>query len=475
MTQPSFYWHDYETFGTDPRRDRPSQFAGLRTDYDFNVAGEPFVIYCKVPEDYLPQPEACLITGITPQIANKKGVCEAEFIALIRQQMSQSRTCSLGYNNIRFDDEVTRNALYRNLYDPYEREWQNGNSRWDLIDIVRAAYALRPQGIEWPKTDEGVPIFKLEALTQANGIEHLSAHDALSDVYATIAIAKLIKTAQPKLYDFLFQHRIKSEVLKLLELGQFKAVVHISGKYSARNNCIAIVLPICEHPTNSNGVIVYDLSYDPEEMLSLSVEEIKQRVFTSSEQLPDGVTRIPLKTVHVNKCPVLAPVKVIKPEDAARLKINWSECINHLEKIKKSKLIIKNIADAFNAQFDDQNSDPDLMIYNGGFFNSSDKKEMAKVHSVPFEQLRNLPLKFSDPRLDTLFFRYRARNYPETLTSEEIERWTAHCCNQFHNEQGRFELGQYLHEIDTLAAEPNHDKKILSSLKEFAKQKLNSF
>src|SRR5512137_2499177 len=187
----TFYWHDYETFGTDPQRDRPVQFAGLRTDIDFNVINDPLVIYCKPAADCLPNPDSCLITGITPQLAEQKGVCEAEFIGWIHQQLAQPNTCTLGYNNLRFDDEVTRNCLYRNFYDPYVREWQNGNSRWDMIDVVRAARALRPEGINWPVNEEGNPSFRLDQLTKANNIAHEAAHDALSDVHATIAITRL--------------------------------------------------------------------------------------------------------------------------------------------------------------------------------------------------------------------------------------------------------------------------------------------
>ena len=191
----TYYWHDYETFGIDPQRDRPVQFAGLRTDENFNIIDEPLVIFCKPTSDYLPNPDACLITGISPQLAYQKGVCEAEFIAQINKQMAQPHTCTLGYNTLRFDDEVTRHCLYRNFYDPYAREWQNGNSRWDMIDVVRAARALRPEGIHWPVDEQGIANIRLDQLTIANNIAHEAAHDALSDVYATINVAKLIKQA----------------------------------------------------------------------------------------------------------------------------------------------------------------------------------------------------------------------------------------------------------------------------------------
>lgn len=424
-----FFWHDYETFGIDPQRDRPAQFAGLRTDANFNVIGEPSVFYCKPPADYLPQPDACVITGITPQLAEQRGICEADFVQRVHELFSEPNTCVLGYNTLRFDDEVTRNCLYRNFYDPYEREWKNSNSRWDLIDVVRAAKALRPEGVVWPVNEDGRPSFKLVDLTAANGIKHEMAHDALSDVYATIAIAKLVKATQPKLYQFLWQHRLKAEALHLLQFGSFKPVVHVSGKYPARKNCLAIVVPVCRHPTNSNGVVVYDLSVDPEPMLSLSVEEIQRRVFTATADLPEGFERIPLKTVHVNKCPVLAPITVIRPEDEQRLEIDLAMCQQYIAKIQQTKNLAEKLSAVFASSYGEheRDLDPDLAIYTGGFFSPADKQEMAKIRHTAPEQLTTKAFSFTDNRLSEMLFRYRGRNYPETLSLSESQQWQGFC------------------------------------------------
>ncbi|MDD1618854.1 MAG: exodeoxyribonuclease I [Methylococcaceae bacterium] len=467
----TFYWHDYETFGIDPQRDRPVQFAGLRTDADFNIIDDPLVIYCKPAPDCLPNPDSCLITGITPQLAEKKGVCEAEFIRQIYHQLAQPNTCTLGYNNLRFDDEVTRNCLYRNFYDPYAREWQNGNSRWDIIDVVRAARALRPEGIQWPVNEEGRPSLRLDQLTIANGIIHEAAHDALSDVYATIGIARLVKQAQPKLYQFLLQHRVKAKVLELLQLNSFKPVVHISGKYAVDKNCLAIVLPICKHPTNTNGVIVYDLSIDPEPMLSLSIEDIQQRLFTATEDLPEGVTRIPLKTVHINKCPVLAPVSVIKPDDAQRLNIDLAVCESNIDKIKAATGLAEKLATVFSDHtYSEQDSDPDLAIYSGGFFSEADRQKMAKIRVMPPEQLAKSESSFSDSRLPEMLFRYRARNYPETLSADEQLRWKEFCMNRLTGRQAGagITLDAYFSRLHELRNNKNINADIINALDAYA-------
>lgn len=246
--QSTFLFHDYETFGTHPALDRPAQFAAIRTDSEFNVIGEPEVFYCKPADDYLPQPGAVLITGITPQEARAKGENEAAFAARIHSLFTVPKTCILGYNNVRFDDEVTRNVFYRNFYDPYAWSWQHDNSRWDLLDVMRACYALRPEGINWPENDDGLPSFRLEHLTKANGIEHSNAHDAMADVYATIAMAKLVKTRQPRLFDYLFTHRNKHKLMALIDVPQMKPLVHVSGMFGAWSGNTSWVAPLAWHP-----------------------------------------------------------------------------------------------------------------------------------------------------------------------------------------------------------------------------------
>jgi len=472
--QATFFWHDYETSGTDPQKDRPLQFAGVRTDADFNIIDDPLVIYCKPGADNLPNPDACLITGITPQLAEQKGIPEAEFISRIHEQMAQPNTCTLGYNSLRFDDEVTRNCLYRNFYDPYAREWQNGNSRWDLIDVIRAARAFRPEGIQWPVNEDGKPSFRLDQLTGINGIFHEAAHDALADVYATIAIARLVKQAQPKLYHFLFQHRVKAEAFNLLQLGSFKPVVHISGKYPAAKHCLAVVLPICKHPTNINGVIVYDLSVDPELMLTLPVEEIQQRIFTASADLPDGIDRIPLKTVHVNKCPVLAPVSVIRPKDEQRLELDLSRCQANIDKIKASTGLAEKLSMVFSSRiYSEQGADPDLALYSGGFFSDADKQKMARIKHMPPEQLAKTAFNFIDSRLPEMLFRYRARNYPETLNSEEMLRWKEFCINRLTGRQpgASLTLEGYFARLQELRSSNDVSKNMLNALNDYALSK----
>ncbi len=421
-TAASLYWHDYETFGTDTRRDRPVQFAGLRTDHNLNIISDPLVIYCKPANDYLPHPEACLITGITPQKALQEGLPETEFMQLILDEFSQANTCSVGYNSIRFDDEITRNTLFRNLYDPYAREWQNGNSRWDIIDLVRLTYALRPEGIQWPLNEDGKPSFRLEALTQANDIAHESAHDALSDVLASIEMAKLIKSKQPKLYDYVFNHRSKKNVSALLNIESMKPVLHTSGMISPEFGCTALVAPLIPHPLNPNGVVVYDLRYDPNDLINLPADEIRRRLYTPKTELAEGEEKIALKTLHINKCPIIIPAKIDEKTEQ-RLQINKQQSRLHLEQLRNTSGLRAKLLTVFDDNPFKKETDPDFSLYSGPFISNDDKAIFTRIHrSDPFALVEKT-FNFKDARFNTLFFRYRARNYPQTLTAAEAQQW----------------------------------------------------
>lgn len=423
MTDNSIYWYDFETFGSDPRKDRASQFAGVRTDEDLNIIGDPLVMYCQPADDFLPNPMACAITGISPQKALQEGLCEAEFISKILREFAEPGTCVAGYNSIRFDDEVTRQLLYRNFYDPYEREWKNGNSRWDIIDMVRLCAATRPEGINWPLKEDGSKSFRLDQLTVANDIEHGSAHDALADVIATIELAKLVKTKQAKLFDYVYKLRNKRKVQAEIDIVSQKPLLHVSMMYPSRLGCLALVMPLCAHPTNSNGIIVYDLRTDPSALLNLTTEEIRTRVFTATALLEEGQSRIPLKTIHTNKCPIVTSAAVLEPEKALEYEIDLPTCKKHWQMLQGNNELIAKLGKVFSEEYEGGETDPDRMIYTGGFFGEGDKSLMQTIRATAPEDLGRLDMPFKDGRLKEMLFRYRARNYKHTLAEDELRDW----------------------------------------------------
>ncbi|HUP91249.1 MAG TPA: exodeoxyribonuclease I [Solimonas sp.] len=422
MSDFTFYWHDYETTGADPARDRPAQFAGRRTTAELEPVGEPLVLYARPTADVLPHPDAVLLTGVTPQHALREGWPEHEFARAVHAELARPGTCGAGYNSIRFDDEMTRHLFYRNFHDPYEREWSAGNSRWDLIDAVRLWHALRPEGLEWPRREDGSTSFRLGHLASTNGLAHVQAHDALSDVDATIALARRLRAAQPRLFEHALRLRDRQFAANQLDLAGMTPALHVSSKIPALRGCVAVVAPLAMHPLNRNQVIVYDLGEDPAALLELDADEVRERVFASNEDLPEGIARIALKGVHLNKSPMLAPLSTLTPAQAERWSIDLPRALAHREiLLSVREALAAKVQAVFTApEFPER--DPELSLY-GGFLPDEDRARMARVRNAGVDELWRFDGLFQDPRYNELLFRYRARNFPDSLNHEERGRW----------------------------------------------------
>ena len=469
MASQTFLWHDYETFGINTRRDRPAQFAAIRTDAALNEIGAPIMLYCQPANDYLPDPNSCLITGITPQHCLQHGLPEQAFAAQIEAAFSTNGTIGVGYNTIRFDDEITRFLFWRNLIDPYAREWQNQCGRWDLIDVVRMTYALRPEGINWPLQEDGRPSFRLERLTAANGIDHAAAHDALSDVRATIALARLIRDKQPKLFDFCFALHKKDRALAEIGLPQQRPFLHVSGMFPTERGCLGIMWPLALHPTNKNEVIAWDLAHDPSELASLDVASIRPRLFSKSAELPDGVTRLPIKTIHLNKSPmVVGNLKTLTTERASHWQINLDDAMTHAQHAAALPDLTYLWQQVFQRAAEPP-PDIDEDLY-GGFVGNNDRRALMQLRALPPEKLVAAQPHFDDDRLEELVFRYRARNFLQMLAPIDRQRWEAYRCSRLYDGvDGARNVTGFYTEIDRLSETTDErGEEILGALYDYA-------
>lgn len=457
----SILWYDLETFGIDPRHDRIAQFACIRTDESLQQVDEPLKLYCKPSFDYLPSPEACKVHGITPQTAFELGLSEYEFARKLQEEFSKSGTTAAGFNSIHFDDEFIRNLFYRNLFDPYAREYANGNARWDIINLVRAAHDLRPEGIVWPQDADGTPGFRLETLAKANGLLHESAHDALSDIRATIDLARLVKTRQARLYDWYFRHRKRESLKPLVDLSARKMLLHTAAEYTSPKGCSTLVAPVGMDPANRSQLIAIDLRFDPRELVSLGVEEIRERVFAKAQDRT--APRVPLSRIKLNHCPFLAPSSTLSQDAARRLGLDKKLCEERLAFIGESAGLARKLISVFDEPPPPPESDdPDLQLYSGGFFPDSDKEKLARLHeaiavsgaAAAKSLLRTL--KFQDERILRLASRLFARNFPETLREAERLRWRDFCAArlQLPAREGAAELADYTRLVERELADP---------------------
>ena len=406
------------------------QFAGLRTGPDLEPAGDEFVTYVRLPDDVLPDPDAALVTGITPQRTRQEGLTEWHALAKINALFSVPGTCVAGYNNLRFDDEFIRHGLYRNLMDPYAREWQAGNSRWDLMDLVRAAGALRPEGIEWPRNDNGLPVYSLSALTDANGLAHGQPHDAMSDVFATVALARLLKDKQPRLFDYFLSLRSKRRAGDLLLPLGGEALAHVSGKYRRRRYGFAPVVAVCGHPTNGNSVIVADLGEDIEALIYWDADQIREALFGT-----DVALRPPLKEIRLNKCPFIAPLSVVRPADAERLGYDADLVAERLDRLRRAG-VERKIEDVYRQEQSVAAADVEAALYDG--FLSDDDRNRCLSFNQALAEGRWLDLDYDDPRLPELAKRVKARSFSERLTDAERRDWRDWVAAKLHADEARW-------------------------------------
>ncbi len=473
MTPNTFFWHDYETFGRSPRFDRPAQFAGIRTDAELNEVAEPVEWFCQPDPELLPEPEAVLLTGILPQQCAALGLPEPAFAAAIERELAAPGTVGVGYNTLRFDDEFTRFLFWRNLIDPYAREWQNGCGRWDLLDLVRACYALRPQGLAWPSGADGRTSFKLELLSQANGLLHEAAHDAVSDVRATIALARLIRGQQPRLFDFALKLRSKDAVWA--EIGnQPRPLLHVSGRYGVDRGCIAIVWPLAPHPRNKNELIVWDLGADPSELFELRAEAIRARLFVATDALPEGQTRLPIKTIHINKSPfVCSSLQTLSAPQAERFGIDREQALRHAELLRDKAHLLDGLWGDVFLPYEAEGTVPAEADLYGGFVPPADRSLLNQLRALSAEQLaarvHEGRVAFADPRLAELLWHYRARHHGAQLSEQEAGRWLRERAQRLH---GGGRLAAYLERLDQLQMERDDERSqaLLEALVDWALQ-----
>lgn len=436
----SFLFYDLETYGQDPRRTRIAQYAAVRTDAGLNVVEEPSSFFVQPADDLLPSPYATLVTGITPQLARSQGVNEAEAFSRIAEQMGRPQTCTLGYNSLRFDDEFVRHGLFRNFHDPYEREWRGGNSRWDLLDMMRLVHALRPEGITWPQREDGATSFKLEHLALANHVREGDAHEALSDVFATIGLARLFRQHQPRLWDYALKLRDKRFAATLLDTIAMQPVLHVSQRYPASRLCAAPVLPLARHPKIDSRVIVFDLEGDLEPLLRLSPEDIADRLYVPQSALPEGEQRIGLKEVHLNKSPALVAWAHLRPADLERLGIDRGRIEANAALLRaQGPALAEKVRRVYAGERAGGPADVDASLYDG-FLAEGDRRLFPAVRASTPEALAPLESRFTDPRLPELLFRYRARNWPQSLTLDEQPRWDAYRRHRLLEDNGLSEV-----------------------------------
>ena len=440
--EQTFFFYDLETSGLNPREDRLMQFAGIRTDLNLKQIGDPINVLVKLSEDTLPSPHAIMVTKITPQSTLMDGFTEAEFCKYVMDEIFTPGTIAVGYNSVRFDDEFMRHTFWRNFYDPYEWQWADNRSKWDLLDAVRMTRALRPEGINWPVTAEGKATNRLELITKENNISHEHAHDALSDVEALISVTRLIKEKQSQLYDWLFKMRDKKAVQKLVNLEKQVPFVYSSGRYSSEFEKTTVAYPIA--PAKNGNVLVFDLRQNLDEILA----QEEPKFFPT------------VKELKYNHCPAVAPLGVLGQGDGwQKIKLDQATVEKNLQALQKHPDFIERMrSENENREEFPPAVDPESALYDG-FLDNSDKTRCAAVRRATINDLADFHPDFHDPRLPELLLHYKARNFEKSLSESEHKKWEEYRIARIKSHQN-----SYIKAIQEIAAQPNADTYILEEL-----------
>ena len=450
----TFFFYDLETSGLTARQDRIMQFAGQRTDMNLEPIGEPYNVLVALNDDTLPSPDALMVTGITPQKTVDEGYTEAQFARMLSEEIFTPDTIAVGFNNVRFDDEFIRHLLWRNFYDPYEWIWKDGRSRWDLLDVVRLTRALRPEGIEWPFDDKGEPTNRLELITQANGIAHENAHDALADVTALIDVTKLVKDKQPQLYEYLLKMRDKKQVQTLVNLDDKKPFVYASGRYDKEFAKTTVAFPLSSG--RHGAVIVYDLRYDPTPFVDLSADDLAAKIFATWEQRQaEDFVSLPVKELQYNRCPAVAPLGVLEQGDG------WQKISLDAKTVQKHQNILlshPDFAEKLRGIFENKPAfkkmpDPEAQLYDG-FLNDRDRIRVEAVRNADERELADFHPEFQDERLVPLLLHYKARNFPRTLSQDELQQWES-----WRAQHLQAQLPQFMASLQRLAPTANDNDR----------------
>lgn len=456
----TFFFYDLETTGLNPRDDRIMQFAGQRTDMNFQPIGEPYNLLVAVNDDTLPSPQALMVTGVTPQETVADGYTEAQFAKIFAEEIATPDTIMLGYNSIRFDDEFMRAFLWRNYYDPYEWTWRDGRSRWDMLDVVRMTRALRPDGIQWPTVD-GKAVNKLELLSKENGLEHEKAHDALSDVVALIGVTKLLAEQQPQLFQYLLKLRDKKEIQKLVNLDSKQPFVYSSGRYDAEYNKTTVALPLAA--ADYGNVFVYDLRYDPADWLDKSEQELAYIVNTPYGERGEDYRKLPVKKLQYNRAPAVAPVGVLGQEDGwAKIQLDQAAIEKHRALLLAHPDFAERVARVLLKKPDwPPIPDAEGQLYDG-FVSDRDKLRSEVLRNTDMKDLGLYKPEFDDARLAALFPRYKARNFPRQSTPEELASYETWRAARLHAKAPRF-----MQDMQKVAAGEltDHQQFVLTELK----------
>lgn len=426
-------WYDYETSGRDAAADRPIQLGWQVTDPGMEPVADADSVLVRLPDDVLPSPGAMLVHQILPEIHQREGISEAE-LANHLEQLIGPRTLVAGYNSRGFDDKFTQHVFYRCLRDPYTWQYADGRGRFDLYPVVLTYFVLAPDAIRWPEDHDGRPRFKLDRIGPLNQLDQglKRAHDASADVAVTARLAKQLALHDSDLFASCLKRIDKHFVTDQIRAdGRSEGLLEITPFAGWDRGFVRDLWIPFRLSERSNDYVAFDLNRDPQEVMAGLIHLVESHV-TDASELRKHVRELGLYTIRINAQPMLFRRGILGSEVKARLEaFGRDEALqnqhldvwHHIQESPAFKQLYQLAVQVLAEPEQVTPADVDFALYAGGFLSTHDKDLLASLPLMDPEGLSQWAQPFDDPRYGELLFRYRARNFPQSLTQGEWKQW----------------------------------------------------
>ena len=477
---PTFFWYDYETTDLDWYRARPVQVAGIRTDESLEREGKLGELYCQPAPDHLPRIGSVLTHRVSPVHARDRGIREFEFAKKVHKQLHAEGTCTVGFNATTFDHRITHHLFFRNLFDPYRWHWKDSStSKWDIIELCRAAYALRRDILLWPYDDEGYAAFKLHKLALENSIRSEYSHRAVSgqdphsaadDVRLTLDLARLLKGASKNLWDYSRSCQSVEHVVRSIRT----TFLIVNTTVLRQRGAATIAGFLGQDPNDKNRNYAFDLSYNPAEFFDANAESLLTYKPKSSADNRDPRRHVPILRFRANASPYVMEFDLSNPMSEARQGLLDGLQLAPLDELQRrfsaldSNTKFKTRVVELNKPSYPERACPEENLY-GLDVDRSDRAQLTRIRkSIGRPNWWKNERHFRAKWLPGMVLRFRARNFPETLSDKEAEDWRDYCRQRLLREKvedGLTEFERYERDLE-IERGVDHDPKVRMCLDE---------
>ena len=452
-------FYDLETTGRSAHWDQIIQIAAICTDDKLKVL-DKINLVGNLNSYSIPNPEALLVNKIPIKKIYQSNLSSYGLISEVHKKFSEwSPAIFIGYNSISFDEEVLRNAFFKNLFDPY-LTIKNNNIRLDLLNLTRIANFFYPEKIKSLISNKGSAIMKLESVANVNGIKNFTAHDAFGDAYATLEIAKLIKSKTPILWELSINQSDKNQLENNISAKPFCYLESFFGK--TKLFCLSF---IGFHP-HYKWALCFDLSEDPKEILKMSKLELNSYLETSPKKI---------RNIKLNKSPILLDISFRKKVE--EYNIISDEILLQRHNFIKNNIDLQNkilsyYSDISTSEISQDDIYAEETIYKK-FFTNFDNLLMKEFHKESWQNRVNIIKQFKDERLKYFAELLIFEEKPELLNKVDYDKIKIHLTNRLNsiNKEKWLTIAEAYKKIDDLRVKyditNNENLLILNDINEY--------